>query len=81
MFTKRVRSYFVFVRKLVIRECVVDQCAIHINCCQGNNVPFTLVYLVFLSQQEILLFTKKLFVEVMNEMCTEITKEALDKVY
>jgi len=38
------------------------------------------VYFVFLCLQEILLFTKRLFVEVMNEMCTEITKEALDKV-
>jgi len=37
----------------------------------------TVVY----SGEEILLFTKRLFVEVMNEMCTEITKEALDKVH
>ena len=30
--------------------------------------------------QEITHFTKGLFLEVLNEMCTEITKEALDKV-
>ncbi|XP_022806215.1 germinal-center associated nuclear protein-like isoform X1 [Stylophora pistillata] len=33
------------------------------------------------SGEEILNFTKRLFVEVMNEMCTEITKEAMDKVH
>ena len=26
-------------------------------------------------------FTKSLFLEVLNEMCTEITKHAIDKVY
>ncbi|XP_078382486.1 germinal-center associated nuclear protein-like isoform X2 [Oculina patagonica] len=37
----------------------------------------TVVY----SGEEIVNFTKKLFMEVMNEMYTEITKEALDKVH
>ena len=31
--------------------------------------------------QEITQFTKSLFLEVLNEMCTEITKEAIDKVH
>ena len=67
---------------LLIHEFVADQCTIHVTCCQDENVPVVyLVYFDILCLQEILLFTKKLFVEVMNEMCTEITKEALDKVY
>ena len=44
----------------------------------GNRVIY-IVHFFFL--QEIVNFTKRLFMEVMNEMCTEITKEALDKVY
>lgn len=38
----------------------------------------TFIFDLFL--QEITQFTKSLFLEVLNEMCTEITKEAIDKV-
>lgn len=36
---------------------------------------------VVCSGEEITQFTKSLFLEVLNEMCTEITKEAIDKVH